>query len=363
VHVLALLVALALAGAPRIPAPPQDAGASPPSTADPLAPFARMVRGEWRMTAASGSGQFDRWTWGPGRHSIRNRTFGFGAGDTPWASLDVYYRHPGRGEVRVLHLHPDIPGVGRGAGEGTMSFEGERAEATYELFQPGAPVQPRALTMRWTFDGPDRFREELLETTGPAGPSPLAEWLYVRHDELTPPPAHSAPEASPPARHLAAFAPLLGTTRAVRGTWTGSPERSLDVRATFEWLPLVEVVLARVVAPAGTDEPIPLLDAYLYHHPTADELRCLALSADGGVHAGTATVLEDGAVQLELESHAHGDAAAFRLVHLELRPDGVLRGRVQSAAGLREELLLDARAMSASASDGSAPPPGKGERE
>ncbi len=52
---------------------------APAKVANPMASFARMVSGEWRVTFLNGSSMFDRWNWGPGKHSMLAQTYGSGA--------------------------------------------------------------------------------------------------------------------------------------------------------------------------------------------------------------------------------------------------------------------------------------------
>ena len=79
---------------------------APAEVASPMASFARMVSGEWRMTALSGTSTFDTWDWGPGKHSMRVMTDGSGAAGEPWRELQVFYWHPGRKQVCLLGLSP-----------------------------------------------------------------------------------------------------------------------------------------------------------------------------------------------------------------------------------------------------------------
>jgi hypothetical protein len=324
---LTLVVALSTCTTARDSGPDADPAAkhAPAAVAGPMADFARMVPGEWRVTYANGLGQFDTWHWGPGEHSMRVMTDGFGGAGEPWRELQVLYWHPGRKQVRLLGLNP----YARSVAEGSIAFAGETADAVIDLYQTGVH---RDMSLRWTFDGPDKYRETLSETLGPGGPTPLAEWDYARALELTaarPPPAEAAPR---PSEHLQALEPLLGRTWEARGD-------AFHVRSTFEWIPYADGIYASTYALTDR-EPTHLLDAYFYHHTGADALRCLALANHGGVYEGDVTVLDGGALQLDLQGH-EGDRVVRRRVRLDFEPDGTLRQRDWSLGGAEPELMRD----------------------
>ena len=301
--------------------------------ADPMASFARLLPGEWRVTAQSGTSMFHTWHWGPGRHSMRRMTDGSDAGGNPWRELRVVYWHPGRKQVCLLGLTPFQSGVM----EGTIQFEEERGEAAFDLYQTGVR---RKMGLRWTFEGPDKFHETLLEATGPAGLTPLAAWDHVRFNAPTatrPPDAEEAPKSS---ERLKALEPLLGHTWEAEGAWaTGG---AFHVQSTFEWIPLVDAIYVRVVAPNQGGEPTHLLDAYLYRHTGTGALRCLALSNRGGVYEGDLTVLDGGALQFDLTGY-EGDRVVRHVVRFDFERDGTLRQRVWSLEGIERRLRLDVR--------------------
>jgi hypothetical protein len=342
-HLLALstLASLLHAGAVASPNPVQDESPEV-KAASPMAPFARMEGGEWRVTFESGASQFDVWTWGPGRHSMQGQTHGCGAIGEPWRALTVVYWHPGREQVRLLALSP----FARGVSEGTMRFEGEIVDAEFDLHQTGGP---REMGQRWTFDGPDRY----LATLWDAGHPPLGEWEYVRSTKLTEKRPRTGDEAPRPSKHLRVFESLLGHAWEARGKWaTGE---AIHIRSTFEYVPYADGIHVRTVALTADGEPTHLLDAYLYHHTGTGALRCLALSSRGGVYEGDVTVLEGGALQLDLTG-SEGDEILPRVVRLDLEEDGTLRQRAWSREGTERTLILDVRHQhSTTARDQAAP--------
>ena len=336
-----LIVSLFLLGASVacLSAPTEGTDAAPTTEAagvardHPMASFARMVSGEWRM----GTVQADRWRWGPGERSMRVHTVGFDGGGNPWRELVVYYWRPDRKQVCLLGFHPDIPGLGRGVASGAIVFDGERAEATVELYQPGhLGRNRRALGLRWTFDGPDAYHEELLEDSG-AGLEPLAEWDYIRfaeRNELLLPEAGEAPR---PSKNLKPFEGLLGQWKAqVDLAGAGA----IEVESTFEWLEYLDVVSLRIVAREPEGEPSHVLDAFLYHHVGTDSLQCLALSKSGGVYEGSVAALEGGGLQMELRGF-EGDRESQHVVHLEVEQSGRLRQRIWSMDGAQRTLMFD----------------------
>lgn len=299
--------------------------------ADPLASFERMVSGEWRMTVESGTSQYSTWDWGPGRHSMRMQTAGSGAAGEPWRALRVVYWHPGRKQICLLGLSP----FRRGVSEGTMRFEGEAADAVFDLYQTGGR---REMRWSWAFDGPDRYHEVLLESTGGAGFTPLGEWEFVRSATLTVPPPRATEEAPAPSRFLEVLLPLVGHTWEARGERPSGD--AFHIQSTFEWVPHADFIQARSFELTGDDRPSHLFDLYLYHHTGDDVLRCLALSRRGGVFEGDVTGLEGGALQFEL-SESRGDRTTPYRVRLEFEGERVLRQRVWSVAGGESRLLLD----------------------
>lgn len=296
----------------------------PAVVADPMASFARLVGGEWRVTFASGTSAFDSWTLGPGKHSMRG------------GALEVIYWHPGRKQVCLLSLHPDIPGVGRGSGEGTFRFEGEIADGVLDLHQPRGP---RRLATRWSFDGPDKYHDELLEDTG-TGFKPLAEWDRFRVPKRSGTRPSAAEDAPTLPEHLKAFEALLGRTWEAKGDGTdGTSEKTFDVQSTFEFVP--DYVYARVLTPSKDAEPTHLLDAYFYQHVGTGALRCLALSNRGDVYEGEVTVVDGGALQLDVKGF-EGDRVVPFLVRLDFEKDATVRQRVWSLDGADRTLMLDA---------------------
>jgi hypothetical protein len=306
---------------------------APAKAGNPMTEFARMVGGEWKMTARAGTSLYDSWHWGPGKHSLRVMTDGLGADGNPWRALEVVYWHPGRKQVRLLNVHPDVPGIGRGVGEGTFKFEGETAEAVFDLFQP---LGRRDIARRWIFDGPDKYHAILLEAAGPAGYKPLVEWDYARSKTPTPPRPRTPEGAPKPSERLKAFEPLLGHSWEANGNWAAGD--AVHTRSTVEWVPLLDAVYARVLA-AGKDGEH-LLDAYFYHHIGTNAMRCLALSNRGGVYEGDLTVLDGGALQLDLKGY-EGDRVVSHVVRFDFENDGSLRHRVWFLKGTERTLMLD----------------------
>lgn len=292
----------------------------------PMAAFARMEAGEWRL----GTVHATTWRWGPGRHSIRSHRVGADIDGNPWRELTIYYWRPDREQIHLLSFHPDIPGIGRGVGEGTIEFDGDTAATSLELHQPGAR---RKLAARWTFDGPDRYHDVLLEDSG-RGLATLAEWEYARSVERSSQPAPAADRVPTPSTNIRAFVPLLGQ-------WEGREDGAAElVHSHFDWMEHLDVVALRVEGASNADKPEHLLDAYFYHHVGFDELRCMAVSASGEVYEGCVTILEDGDLELDLTRH-EGGASDRRLVRFDFAPDGTLRTREWSVDGDNRTLILD----------------------
>ena len=304
---------------------------------NPMASFARLVGGEWRVTFASGASASHAWHWGPGKRSMSRMAYGMADGSdatNPWAG-EVIYWHPGLEQVCLLSLHEDIPGVGRGVAEGTIRFDGETSNAVIDLYQPRGL---RKLGQRQSFDGPDKYHEILLEDTG-AGLQPLNALDFIRDHErsgaplpTTEPASLELPERWKP------FEALFGST------WEadGDPNRGSAARihSTFEWVPSLEVVFARVHALNEDGEATHVLDAYIYRHVRTDALRCLALSNRGGVYEGDVTVLDGGALQLDLKVY-EGDRVLTQVARFDLESDGHLRTRVWSLEAAERTLTLD----------------------
>lgn len=315
--------------------------------ANPMASFARMVPGEWRMTAQSGTSQIDTWHWGPKQHSMRVMTDGSGAAGEPWRELQVFYWHPGRKQVCLLGLSSFAGGVS----EGTIKFEGQTADAVFDLYQTG---HRRKMGLRWAFDGPDKYHETLLEATGSAGLKPMNEWDRVRAKAPAATRPRTGEEAPKLPQPLKALEPLLGRTWDARVVWGVGTGKAFHIETTFEWVPLANAIYARSFALRGNGSPVHALDAYMYHQPGTDRLRCLALldledmGETEGVYEGDVTVLDGGALQLDLKGY-EGERVVPLAMRFEFEKEGTVHQRAWSVnaapAGPEGErtLLLDAR--------------------
>ena len=334
---VSLIVALAACSRPPDRSPDTRPAPKPAAAerADPMANFERFVRGQWRQTSASGQNMYHTWGWGPGRHSIRRATEGFGADGRPWRELQIFYWHPARRQVCVLVLSP----FARGVSEGTVRFEGGRAEGAADLYQAGGVH--RRMGLRWAFAGPDMYYDTLLEA-GPRGLEPLVGFTHVRIDPIAVP-RDPTIEREKPSGYLKAVVPLLGRAWEATGeTATGGPAAgdAIDTRTTFEWIPLADAVHARVTAPTTDGEPMHMLDAYIYHHTGAAVLRCLVLSRSGGVYEGDVTALAGGGIQIDMKGY-EADAEARYVVRVDYEKDGAVRERVWLANGAGRTLLRD----------------------
>jgi hypothetical protein len=311
------------------------AASAPNEPSGPMASFARLESGEWRRPALTRVDMFETWHWGPGKHSMLSQTYGFDAEGDPWRSLQVFYWHPGREQVRLLGLEPFASGVS----EGTIRFERETAEATMDLYQTG---QHRSMGFRWAFDGPDRYHSTLLEDSG-NGFEAIAEWDYVRFEadsSMRQASDGGAPRTLQPFEALESL--LVGTWGAV-ASWAGADARRIETK--LEWVPHINAIHVRVSAPSEDAPPLPLLDAYLYLHTGTGALRCLALSDRGGVYEGDLTVLEGGALQLDLQGYEGDSLVPTTVVPITARfdfeSDGSLRHRVWSHGDPHRTLMLD----------------------
>ncbi len=301
----------------------------------PLGAFERMVDGEWRLGSESGWSMFDRWQWGPGKRSIISQTYGTDNEGDPWRVLRVYYHEPQQGHIALLGMHRDIPGIGRGLSEGTISFDGDTAEGVFDLHQSVSPTGNavhRKMALKWSFTANEHYIDTLLEESG-RGFDTLAEWKRVRSDDLTPLPAVTEADAKP-SGPFDAFTPLVG--RDWHSTIESPSGESLRIRTDVEWIPYVQAIRARISTQAEGKEPTAILEAFLYRHPAAGTLHALVLSSDGTVYKGSLSVENSGELHFDLTSSSGSQLLA------RINPNGdTARTRIWSTPNTERTLLLD----------------------
>lgn len=341
--IVALLVAACASSHPSVPDDSKRVPSAAPSDT-PLAPFARMIDGEWRVTFESGTTQFDRWEWGPGRRSILSQAYGTDAAGAPWRVLTVYYAHPesdsARAVVRVLSAHPEVPTLGWGLSEGRVVGSGAaRIDSRLTLRQSGAGDRPRDIETRWEFESEDRYRATLLEERG-SGYIPLVEWTYDRSRELSALPPVAA-EADTPSERFAFFAPLVERPQRFATTAGATPTRGATVRleATFEWIPHVMATRIRVAIDAEKSPLGRRVDIYLMRAADPSTIRVLAVCESGAVYEGVATATAGATLEAMVRSQG-GERAVDWTVRVARDDDGSLRARLSSdgadAQGRRE---------------------------
>ena len=329
-----LFVLVACSSAPDHGITDQDPPPAAPSLDQgPLAGFARMFPGEWMVTFASGTSMFRTWQLGPSQHSLRIVKDGTGAGGEPWRELDVIYWHPGRQRVCLLGFSC----YERGVAEAELRFGDETVQFDVDLHQVQAR---RTLRSVWTFQGPDTYHVSLLEKK----PGPLAdytiltEWDFHRRQAPVQPRSLAVDGVNEPSLLLAPLRPLLGSWES-RGDTTSADARPLQ--STFEWMPLADVIHARVLGP-GPAGDVPLLDLFLYHHTGRGSLRCFAVSNRGSVHEGDVQVMAGGSLQIELQGH-DGAQVLAHTVQFDFDAAAAMHCRIWRREGTEQRLELDRR--------------------
>lgn len=327
---------------PDTVAPPPSAP-TPALTANPLASFERMVNGRWKMTALAGTDTYDTWHWGPGKRSIRKMTAGTAPSGEPWHAMKVFYWHPGRKEVRTLGVSPTF----RGVSEGTFTFDGEKAKGLVDMHQT---IGHRVFGLRWTFEGPDAYHDELLDKV-PEGFSLQNEWRRYRVEaasEVELAAERTLAAAAKPSDFIKPIERLLGHTwegKAVPEVATQPPSGTLRTRTTFEYVPDAEAIYGRVQTLNADGTLSHAMDLYLYHHTGAEVLRCLALAnsadGDGVVYDGDITP-GDNARWLRLDLRAHRSSGLSMIeARIDFESPGGTRVRAWSTEGKDRTLIFD----------------------
>ncbi|MBT8395904.1 MAG: hypothetical protein HKO65_12845 [Gemmatimonadetes bacterium] len=86
--------------------------------ANPLAPFERLIGGEWHL-----DGSYLELEWGVGRTSVRSRSYFVGEGSPRLVSEGIWFWHPGEEEIRGVFTAVDMPAV---LFDYTTTFDGDR---------------------------------------------------------------------------------------------------------------------------------------------------------------------------------------------------------------------------------------------
>lgn len=325
-------------------AAPTHAG-STASSAEPMGAFSRLVGGRWKMTTTAGRDTYDTWTWGPGKRSIRSMRLGTLTDGDPWSNMTVYYWHPAFKEIRLL----SVGSVWRGVGEGKTTFEGDSAESVLVLNQTGGP---RHLRERWTFTGPDSYRDDLSEKVQ-GDYELLVGWDRFRVDAAAPAEPVRAPLLAPgstPSELMRPLEKVLGdawTSIAAASTDGQRPGDERRVRTTFEYVPHADAIYGRVEVIHADETWSHAMDVYLYHHTGTGALRVLAVGSSGGddasVYEGDIVPAADG-VSLAMRLSEHRAAGKRDLeARVEFEKDGTARVRVWRLQGQERAVIVDGR--------------------
>ncbi|MBL9150394.1 MAG: hypothetical protein JNM94_17040 [Phycisphaerae bacterium] len=236
-----------------------------------------------------------------------------------------------------MSVHPEVATIGWGLAEGTAETSDARIVARLSLTQSVRADAPRTLETRFDFADRDHYRATLLEDTG-KGFAPLVEWAYARARELSALPAVAA-EAATPSERLQSLTSLVGAPRRFVATAEGSA-RAFD--ATFEWIPYVKAIRARLSFDAVEGPLGRTVDVYLLRGADASTIRVLAIGESGAIFEGRATPRGD-AIDATLRGH-DGSRTSDVTLRVERTSSGAWSVHVRpSGSNVESEFTLNTR--------------------
>lgn len=332
--------------------------AADPAAREPLKVLAYLVSGEWTMQSQSPTPMREVWRFGPGKHSLVAFTHGRDGEGELWREIKVLFWDAARGEVRMLWINP----FSRTVMDGNVTMEGVHPVATLRAHQAGGL---RSLQTRWTQEGENAHRVELLEDRGDGRYSNLATWDYTRAETMTPMEA-APPEVRTPQDRLAMLSVLVGSAGAgtdeiggtgparvrswsangdVEGAWAVSVGR--QPRLDVAWIPFANVVHTRLVTPTTDGAGQALMDMYFYHHTGNNRVQCLALSQDGGVYQGVVTSTADGGFEVTLGDGGQGSEEQHIVRVSKGKKTSTMHMEVSLQEGLEDRVMLKGTLTSA----------------
>jgi hypothetical protein len=257
--------------------------------------------------------------------------------------MKVFYWHPSRKEVRTLGVSPAF----RGVSEGTFTFDGIKAAGLVDMHQT---IGHRVLGVRWTFEGPDSYHDELLDKV-PEGFSLQNEWRRFRVEaasENERAAERTLEAAAKPSEFIKPIERLLGHTwegKAVPEVAAGPTADTLPTRTTFEYVPDADAIYGRVQTLDADGATSHSMDLYLYHHTGAGVLRCLALAnsndGEGIVYEGDITPGDNGRwLRIDLRAHQSSSVSTIE-ARIDFEPRGSVRFRAWSTKGKDRTLIFD----------------------
>lgn len=139
------------------------------STANPLAPFERLIGGKWHL-----DGSYHEFEWGLGRQSVTTRSYFIIEGEPKLVSEGTWFWHPGEKQIKGAFTAIDMPVV---FFDYTVRFEGDKMVSDLVAFD--AEGNETVYVETWEFTDATHYVWKLLSET-PDGPQEVMGGTYAR---------------------------------------------------------------------------------------------------------------------------------------------------------------------------------------
>ena len=128
---------------------------SPKSMSDPLAPFERLVGGQWHL-----EGSYQEFEWGVGRRSVKSRSYFIIEGEPKLVAEGIWFWHPGEKQIKGVFTAIDMPVV---FFDYTTRFEGDGMVSDFSSY--GVNGSETAYVETWDFTDATHYVWKLFKKT------------------------------------------------------------------------------------------------------------------------------------------------------------------------------------------------------
>ena len=148
------------------PARPQEPNRS---ATNPLAPFERLVGGQWHLADS-----YQEFEWGVGKRSVKARSYFLVDGTPKLVSEGIWYWHPGDEKIKGVFTAVDMPVT---FFDYTTRFDDNRMVSDLKSYGPKG--DEKAYVEVWEFKDSSHFVWKLIQETD-GGPQEVMSGTYAR---------------------------------------------------------------------------------------------------------------------------------------------------------------------------------------